>query len=167
MSTITLLTAIALSHGSCSLDPVSAPAKPLVLYHGVETALGAVKADSKDLWLSPADLTRATKLELKPQGVCTEKSCFPLPESRKKEFVTEQAGTTWFNLSEFARLLKQPVAHGAKYQFWFFGPRPDEQNGVLTSLTAPDFTLSDMNGKSHSLSDFRGKKVLLLTWGSW
>jgi peroxiredoxin len=37
----------------------------------------------------------------------------------------------------------------------------------LSSLAAPDFTLPDMNGKLHSLSDFRGKKVLLLTWASW
>jgi len=37
----------------------------------------------------------------------------------------------------------------------------------LSSLKAPDFTLPDMNGKARSLSDFRGKKVLLLTWASW
>ncbi|MBI3853814.1 MAG: redoxin domain-containing protein [Verrucomicrobia bacterium] len=32
---------------------------------------------------------------------------------------------------------------------------------------APDFTLPDLKGKAHSLSDFRGKKVLLITWASW
>ena len=30
-----------------------------------------------------------------------------------------------------------------------------------TGMTAPDFTLQDQNGKSHSLSDYRGKKVIL------
>ena len=49
----------------------------------------------------------------------------------------------------------------------YFGPRPDEQNGFIKSLAAPNFMLPDMNGKLHSLSDFRGKKVLLLTWASW
>ena len=99
--------------------------------------------------------------------MCTDKTCTPLPAARKTEFVREESGTKWFNLTEFARLLKQPVAHDAKHQVWFFGPRPEEQNGYLANLTAPDFTLPDMNGKMHSLSDFRGKKVLLITWGSW
>ena len=30
-----------------------------------------------------------------------------------------------------------------------------------TGITAPDFTLPDQNGKEHSLSDYRGKKVIL------
>jgi peroxiredoxin len=37
----------------------------------------------------------------------------------------------------------------------------------LSSLQAPDFKLPDINGKPHSLSDFRGKKVFLVTWASW
>jgi len=49
---------------------------------------------------------------------------------------------------------------------WYFGLRSDQRQG-LSSLEAPDFTLPDMNGKIHSLSNFRGKKVLLLTWASW
>lgn len=32
---------------------------------------------------------------------------------------------------------------------------------------APDFTLSDINGKSLSLSSMRGKVVVLDFWGSW
>jgi peroxiredoxin len=37
----------------------------------------------------------------------------------------------------------------------------------LQSLEAPDFTLPDLDGKTYSLSQFRGKKVLLLSWASW
>ena len=36
-----------------------------------------------------------------------------------------------------------------------------------SSLEAPNFTLPDMNGRAHSLADYRGKKVLLITWASW
>lgn len=32
---------------------------------------------------------------------------------------------------------------------------------LATGTTAPDFTLPDQNGKNHSLSDYRGKKVIL------
>ncbi len=32
---------------------------------------------------------------------------------------------------------------------------------------APDFTLSDIHGKQHRLSDYRGKVVLLNFWATW
>ena len=32
---------------------------------------------------------------------------------------------------------------------------------------APDFSLPDWQGKQISLSDFKGKKIMLLTWASW
>jgi len=32
---------------------------------------------------------------------------------------------------------------------------------------AADFALPDPTGRLHRLSDYRGKKVLLVTWASW
>ena len=32
---------------------------------------------------------------------------------------------------------------------------------------APDFTLTDITGKEHKLSDYKGKKVLLIFWATW
>ena len=32
---------------------------------------------------------------------------------------------------------------------------------------APDFTLKDVDGKTHSLSDYRGKVVMLNFWATW
>ena len=41
----------------------------------------------------------------------------------------------------------------------------------LTSLPdpemAPDFTLADMDGNSHKLSDYRGKPVIINFWATW
>jgi len=123
--------------------------------------------ESKDLWVTLPELTRATGFVLKPQGVCRKELCFPLPKQRKSDFLAPRGSVTWFNLSEFARLVKQPVAHDAKLATWYFGPRPEIQNSYLSNLEAPNFTLPDKTGKLHSLSDFRGKKILLITWASW
>jgi len=32
---------------------------------------------------------------------------------------------------------------------------------------APDFTLTDIKGKQHKLSDYRGKDVLIVFWATW
>ena len=37
----------------------------------------------------------------------------------------------------------------------------------LASLEAPDFRLPDLDGRLHSLSEHRGKKVLLVAYASW
>ncbi len=146
----------------------AADAKPrVVIFGGVATEVAASPDGSKDLWVSPADLTKATKFEIKPEGICSGALCFPLPEGRQGDFVAKRGDATWFNLSEFARLLHMPAAGDAKHGVWYFGPRPEKQNDHLKTHLAPDFTLADADGKKHSLSDFRGKKVLLITWASW
>jgi len=33
--------------------------------------------------------------------------------------------------------------------------------------TAPEFTLTDLDGKEHKLSDYRGKDVMLVFWATW
>ncbi len=139
----------------------------VVIYDGVATEVAVGPNSSNDLWITTSDLTRATRFVIKPQGVCRDEVCFPLPKSRKAEFVSKKGATTWFNLSEFAKLIKQPTVVDQKNGIWYFGARAAEQNGYLSSLEAPNFTLPDLNGKLHSLADFRGKKVLLVTWASW
>ena len=119
-----------------------------------------------ELWITTSDLTRATRFEVKPQGVCRDELCFPLPKARTAEFLRKDGGKEWFNLTAFAQLVHQPVARDAALSTWYFGLR-SEQRQKLASLQAPDFTLPDVQGKMHSLSDFRGKKILLVTWASW
>ena len=138
-----------------------------VIYGGLATEVAVATDSSSDLWITTSDLSRATRFVIKPQGVCRDELCFPLPKNRKAEFVSKKGPTTWFNLSAFAKLIKQPVVVDQKNGVWYFGARDAEQNGYLTSLEAPNFTLPDLNGKLHSLADFRGKKVLLVTWASW
>jgi AhpC/TSA family len=142
---------------------------PTVIFDGKTTQLSESSpiAPSADLWVTLDDLTRATGFVVKPEGVCRKELCFPLPKNRKAEFLVKRGNAQWFNLSAFARLLHQPVAHDDALSAWYFGPRPEVQNNYLGSLEAPNFTLPDMDGRPHSLADFRGKKVLIITWASW
>ena len=137
-----------------------------VIYDDVSTEINPANLEPGQLWVTTSDLTRSTGFAIKPQGVCRAELCFPLPKARKQEFVHKNAGKEWFNLLAFAQLVQQPVAHDEALSVWYFGLRSDQRQ-TLASLQAPDFTLPDMNGKMHSLSDFRGKRVFLVTWASW
>ena len=137
-----------------------------IVYDDVATEVSFADQQPGQLWITTGDLTRSTQFEVKPQGVCRKELCFPLPKARKQEFLHESAGKQWFNLLAFADLVHQPVAHDEALATWYFGLRSDQRQ-TLTSLEAPNFSLPDMQGKLHSLSDFRGKKVFLVTWASW
>jgi hypothetical protein len=148
---------------------LSARAKEIhatIVYDDRPTEVASAREEAGQLWITTADLKRATRFEVKPQGVCRDELCFPLPKAKQHDFLLKERGATWFNMSAFATLVRQPVAHDAALATWYFGLRADQRQ-MLSSLQAPDFTLPDINGKPHSLSDFRGKKVLLVTWASW
>ena len=136
-----------------------------LIYDDVVTELSG-QFEGGHLWIDSVDLGRATRFELKPLGLCRGEVCYPLPQSSRSEFLRDESGKSWFNMTALARLMGQPVAHDAARSAWYFGARSD-QGRQLASLEAPDFTLPDIDGNLHSLSDFRGKKVFLVTWASW
>jgi AhpC/TSA family protein len=115
------------------------------------------------LWLSGDDLKRVSGWEHKPQGFCKGDICMPVPAARARELVDGSR----YNLASLANLVGQPVVSDEEHHAWCFGEAAAERKRVLTSLDAPDFTLPDLDGKMHSLSDYRGKKVLVVSWASW
>jgi hypothetical protein len=137
-----------------------------IVYDDAATNLSSAREDADQLWITTTDLKRATRFEVKPQGVCRDELCFPLPKARQDTFIRKKTSQSWFNMTAFAQLVHQPVAHDAALATWYFGLRSDQRQ-QLSSLQAPDFTLSDLHGNKNRLSDFRGKKVLLVTWASW
>jgi hypothetical protein len=130
-----------------------------------ERVTAAVQADAKadQLWLSADDFKRVSGWEFKPQGFCKGDVCVPVPEARKSQFVAHDR----YNLAALANLLGQPVVSDTEHSAWCFGEAAAERKRMLTSLEAPDFSLPDLDGKMHSLSEHRGKKVLLVSWASW
>jgi hypothetical protein len=72
-----------------------------------------------------------------------------------------------------AELLKRAEAEGRPVAFdpdesaAYLGVTARARAEALASLEAPDFTLPDLDGRFHSLSEHRGKKVLLVAYASW
>jgi hypothetical protein len=111
------------------------------------------------LWLAAADAARITAWTLKPEGMCRDDQCVPLP------LTAVVAGRV--DVEAFWRRLGNPVVCSDDRETWVLGPGAEERNAALAGLMAPDFTLPDLSGSPHTLSELRGKKVLLVTWASW
>jgi hypothetical protein len=134
------------------------------IVYGERTTTGVdAESTAGGLWLSADDLNRVSGWEFKPQGFCKGDVCVPVPDARKSEFVATQR----YNLAALAGLLGQPVVTDGEFNAWCFGEAAAERRRTLTSLDAPDFSLPDLDGKMHSLSDYRGKKVFVVSWASW
>jgi hypothetical protein len=121
--------------------------------------------DGDDLWIPLDELEAFTGWELRPEGVCRGEQCVPIPDGREDEFVRDVPAA--FNIAALARWLGQPVVHDPERRVWLFGEAAGDRRHQRQSLQAPDFTLPDLDGNLHSLSDYRGRKVFLVSWASW
>ena len=115
------------------------------------------------LWLTNEDALRATGWSNKPEGFCKDDDCVPTPRGREAEFTSDGR----VNVAAFWGLMGKPVVTTGASDVWFMGEAAEYRNNALLSLEAPDFTLPDLDGKMHSLSDFRKMRILLVTWASW
>ncbi len=64
---------------------------------------------------------------------------------------TESAKSSKMTLNEVIRIAR---TWGPVHESWY-------------GKTAPDFVLTDIEGKEHKLSDYRGKDVLIIFWATW
>lgn len=120
-------------------------------------------AEGDNLWLIAADAARTAGWSLEPNGLCQGEVCVPIPPAHMDQWV--RGGEV--NLAALWRHLGRPVLHDAAAGTWLLGAGADERSERLRNLEAPDFELADLNGKRHRLSDYRGKRVFLVTWASW
>jgi len=154
----------------CGAIPCGAASLPAatVLSNGATVKIEKTLSDAKDLWVTAADLTRINGLVLKPPGVvCLDDMCISLTQKGDGDLLRKRDGIEWINASGLAKKLGQPSAVDVETGTWSFGPIPATRAGFLKSAIAPNFELPDRKGKLIRLSDFRGKKVLLVTWASW
>ncbi|MBD5604636.1 MAG: redoxin domain-containing protein [Candidatus Eremiobacteraeota bacterium] len=134
-----------------------------LIYDDVPFVASSATARGDALWLAPDDVTAATGWKIEPRGLCLGDRCVPIPPSRRTEFVDGER----FDFAAFARYLDRLVVHDDAADVWLFGEAATTRRAALHALEAPDFRLPDLDGRMHALSDYRGKKVLLLSWASW
>lgn len=128
-----------------------------------ELTIREAEASGEALWLPAPAADSATGWALKTEGLCKAEVCVPLPPGREREFV--DGGRV--NVAALWRHLSKPCVHSTDGSVWVLGEGAEDRAQVLRSLEAPDFTLPDPSGRPHRLSDYRGRKVLLVTWASW
>jgi hypothetical protein len=135
----------------------------MVLHEQSETECRNARVDGEQLWLDAAELPSATGWSLKPDGFCRGDTCVPVPPAGAHEFASGSS----VNAAAFWRRMGNPVVHDANGEVWVLGTSAADRSISLQSLEAPDFSLPDLGGRKRSLSEHRGKKVLLATWASW
>ena len=97
----------------------------------------------------------------KTEGRCRGDVCIPI--AGRPDLITSEG----VDLVGLAEVLGRPIAIDREESVASFGAETAAHGAQLASGIAPDFTLPDRTGKEHSLSSFRGKKVLLIAYASW
>ena len=77
-----------------------------------------------------------------------------LPSEPIAENVDKSAKTDIEPAPSLNDVIKTARTWGPAYQSWY-------------GKTAPDFTLNDIAGKQHKLSDYRGRDTILIFWATW
>lgn len=99
--------------------------------------------------------------ELKPEGLCRGDVCIPVRD--RGALVADGR----IDLAALAGLLDRPLALDADCRCAALGTGHAARAAALATLEAPDFELPDLDGRMHTLSAHRGKKVLLIAYASW
>ena len=102
----------------------------------------------------PAEYHREhTLIEIPDKSPYEHPAAKPLAESAGEPVKThtEPAAGPSISLNDIIRSARY---WGPAYKSWFGKP-------------APDFTLTDITGKQHKLSDYRGKNVMIIFWATW
>lgn len=98
---------------------------------------------------------------LNPEGLCRDDTCVIVPD---RDALVTDAG---IDVRVLADLVDRPVVVDEPSGVVAVGAPRDARRSALRDLRAPDFTLPDLDGTPHSLSDHRSKKRLFVAFSSW
>jgi len=128
-----------------------------------EVTVPDAEADGAALWLPEAGVEDATGWSLKPEGFCKGTICVLIDDNKREALLRDGK----VDIAGLWRHVGRPVVSAEGGDVWALGNGAEDMGQALMSLEAPNFTLPDLAGNLHSLSDYRGKKVFLSTWASW
>ena len=109
--------------------------------------------------VSAQTLAESTGWTVKPEGFCLGELCVPARGA------IDSDGNV--DLVAFADLTGRPIITDLDEGALSLGAPFESRGSDLNTLQAPDFSLPDLTGKLHSLSDYSGKKILLAAYASW
>lgn len=98
---------------------------------------------------------------LKPEGLCRDERCVIIPDRS----AIESDGRV--SLQALAGHLDRPVVVDDAAGLVAIGAERQQRRSALNDRRAPDFSLPDLDGTWHALSDHRSKKKLLVAFSSW
>ena len=111
--------------------------------------------------VAPEAVSATLGWDVEPEGLCREGLCVPIPSG------VGLMSSGGVDLAALATVLDRPLALDVSERVAYLGVSAGERTRALASLDAPDFTLPDLDGHPHSLSEHRGKKILLVAYASW
>lgn len=133
------------------------------ILHDTRDTVFAHAPPADNVWLDARQVFDATGWEWKPQGLCQDDICMPVPPAASPPMVDGDR----LDIAAFWRHAGLPVVHDDARSTWVLGEGAARRADALSSLQAPDFALPDLDGTMHSLADLRGQRVFMATWASW
>lgn len=135
--------------------------RPFILIDGEKRIELPVEIRDGAVRIAPDALNSGIGWELKPEGLCRGDVCVRI--SDRSSLVVDGK----VDLQGLADLLDRPLALDVAERAAAIGTPRAARAAQMESLEAPDFSLPDLDGNLHSLSQHRGKKVLLIAHASW
>ena len=120
-----------------------------------------VDAERGTFLIDPDDLVEALGWELKASGLCRDDTCVPV-----RDMGAVRVGDR-LDVAAVAAAVGQPSVVDLDSRIMAVALSAELRRRALTDLDAPEFTLPDLDDVPHSLSEWHGRKRLLVTFSSW
>ena len=136
------------------------------LIHPEGKATLSVSVDRDRVYVDRDVVADVLGWQLREEGLCRGDVCVPVTD---RAALADERGVDLRNLAE---VLSLPLVLDAEAGAGAVGTPHAERAALLDGALAPDFRLPDFRqpekaGRMHSLSDYRGSKVLLIAYASW
>jgi hypothetical protein len=118
--------------------------------------------DGDRLLLHASKLPEAIGWALKPEGLCRDDVCVPV---RDRAAVVDDHDRV--DVAAAAAALGRPAVVDTGAGIAAIAQDAETRRRALDGLEAPNFALPDLDGRTHQLDEWRGRKKLLVAFSTW